>query len=642
MLLSVLSHALASMHSCLVFSVAVFLLLEAVTAFPFPGVLIERQEDLRSSYDYVVVGGGTAGLTIANRLSEDEHRSVLVIEAGSLLPEKQDDITIPGLSASLGFKYQWGFKSQPITTLKDNGTFIVPSAKVVGGDSTINSMSYHRGSREDYDNWERMGNKGWGWEGMIPYFKKCETFHPPDKSQIREFGITYDPTAHGTDGPVQVKFSSFIYPQYKTIADAFKRVGVPIPRDSSNGNAIGALWIPATIDPKDETRSYVRTAYHDVSVQRNNYHLIVEQQVTKILVDKNKRATGVEFSKGPKDTPNTISAKREVILSAGAFHNPKLLQLSGIGPKSLLEAHNIPVIVDLPGVGSNLQDHAWVRPFNYTSDPNPNTPYIDPTPALTNATYQAEQLAQYRNNLTGYYVRPLAGSMVAYLPLPIIGPDSYESIISASRKRAASVYLQQHSSPAVLAGFKKQKSILLNSFSTGNVAVAEISIRPGIQPGPALILQKPLSRGYVEIASKNPFDNPLVYFRTLSDPTDVAIVTQTMRYIRRFFVSKGMASFKAVETYPGTDVVSDEALAEVARGRINNPSVGHASCTCPMMEREIGGVVDDKLRVYGVTGLRIVDISVMPIIPSCHLVSTRYAIAEKAADIIRGRKVQGA
>jgi choline dehydrogenase-like flavoprotein len=352
--------------------------------------------------------------------------------------------------------------------------------------------------------------------------------------------------------------------------------------------------------------------------------------------------TMIQFSKGPKDTPKTISAKREVILSAGALHNPKLLQLSGIGPKSLLEAHNIPVIVNLPGVGSNLQDHALIRPLNYTSDQKPNTPYIDPTPALTNATYSAEQLAQYRNNRTGYYVRPLAGSTVAYLPLPIIAPDSYESIISASRKRAASAYLKQHSSPAVIAGFEKQKSIILDSFSTHNVAVAEISIRPGIQPGPALIVQKPLSRGYVEIASANPFHNPRVYFRTLSDPTDVAIHTQNIRYARRFFASKGMASFKAVETYPGTDVVSDEALAEVARGKIVNPSVGHASCTCPMMERKIGGVVDNKLRVYGVTSLRIVDVSVMPIIPSCHLVSTRYAIAEKAADIIRGGKVQGA
>ncbi|KAI5816228.1 hypothetical protein BZA77DRAFT_313938 [Pyronema omphalodes] len=639
MLLSLIAHALNSLKFCLGFSAVIFLLLEAVTALPFPGVLIERQENLKSSYDYVVVGGGTAGLTIANRLSEDEHRSVLVIEAGALLPPKQDDIAIPGFSASLGFKYQWGFESQPITTLKDNGTFVVPSAKVVGGDSAINSMSYHHGSREDYNSWERMGNKGWGWEGMQQYFKKCETFHPPDKTQTRNFGINYDPTAHGHDGPVQVKFASFIYPQYKTIADAYRRIGVPIPRDALNGNSIGSLWIPNPIDPKDETRSYARTAYHDASVQRSNYHLIIEQQVTKILFDKNKRATGVAFSKVPKDTPKIISAKREVILAAGALHNPKLLQLSGIGPKSLLEAHNIPVIVNLPGVGSNLQDHALIRPLNYTSDLKPNTPFIDQTPVLTNETYAAELLAQYHNNRTGYYVRPLAGSTVAYLPLPIIAPNNYESIISASRKRTASTHLHQNASPAVIAGFEKQKSIILDLFSTRKVAVAELSIRPGIQPGPALIIQKPLSRGYVEIASANPFDNPRVYFRTLSDPTDVAIHTQNIRFARRFFASKGMASFKAVETYPGTDVVSDEALAEVARGRVVNPSVGHASCTCPMMPRKIGGVVDDKLRVYGVTGLRIVDVSVMPIIPSCHLVSTRYAIAEKAADIIRGRKV---
>ncbi|KAA8905688.1 hypothetical protein FN846DRAFT_950261 [Sphaerosporella brunnea] len=617
--------------------VAVFLILDIVAAIPFPGVLIEREEDLKSSYDYVVVGGGTAGLTVANRLSEDKHKSVLVIEAGSLLPENQDDIAIPGFSAALGFKYQWGLETQPITTVKDNGTFIAPSPKLVGGDSAINSMSYHRGSREDYDSWERLGNKGWGWEGILPYFKKAETFHPPNKAQVREFGITYDPAAHGTDGPVQIKFASFIYPQYRTIVDALKRLGVPVPFDASNGNAIGSLWIANPIDPKDETRSYARTAYHDVAARRSNYHLVTDKQVTKILFDEKKRATGVLYAKSASDTPKKVSAKTEVILSGGAFHNPKLLQLSGIGPKALLKAHKIPVLVDLPGVGSNLQDHALIRPLNFTSTPTPDTPYIDPTPALTNATYQAEQLAQYRKDRTGYYTRPLAGSTVAYLPLPILAPDSYKKIVQASRDRDASAYLH-NPSPAVLAGYKKQKSMILDGIEAKKLAVAELSMRPGIAPGPALIVQKPLSRGYVEISSADAFKDPLIYYRTFSDPTDIATHIANIRYARKFFASKGMASFKTVETYPGKDVVSDEELAKVARGRVVNPSVGHASCTCPMMDRKLGGVVDDKLRVYGVTGLRIVDISIMPIIPSTHMVATRFAIAEKAADIIKGKK----
>ncbi|KAF8247273.1 alcohol oxidase [Wilcoxina mikolae CBS 423.85] len=623
------------MHSRFLF--AIIASFQLASAFPFPGVLVERQEDLKHSYDYVVVGGGTEGLAVANRLSENKHKSVLVVEAGVLFNETQDDIMIPGYSAALGFKYQWNFMSQPIKTLKDSGTFMIPAAKAVGGESAINSMSFDRGSKADYDMWEAMGNKGWGWDGMLPYFKKSETFHPPSEKQVEEFGIGNDPEVHGTDGPIQVKFSSFIYPQYKTIVDAWKKVGVPVPKDATNGEGVGSLWIASPIDPKTETRSYARTGYHDKAANRSNYHLIVGQQVTKILFDKSKQATGVIFSKDASSPSTKISVKEEVILAAGAFNNPKLLQLSGIGPKSLLEKLEIPVLVDLPGVGSNLQDHALVRPLNYTTELHPTGPYIDPTPALTNTTYQAEQLAEYKSKHTGYYTRPLAGSTVAYIPLPIMAPDMYKSIIRASRSSKSEDYLP-YSAPAVMAGLKKQKKIILDGLMTEEVGAGEVSLRPGIAPGPALVTRKPLSRGYIEIASTNAFEDPKIYYNTLSDPTDVSILTQNIKFSRAFFESIGMASFKPVETYPGKDVTSDEALAEVAKGRIVNPSVGHASCTCPMMDREIGGVVDEELKVYGVKGLRVVDLSIMPIIPCSHLVNTRYAIAEKAADIIKSSK----
>lgn len=343
-----------------------------------------------------------------------------------------------------------------------------------------------------------------------------------------------------------------------------------------------------------------------------------------------------QYSKGPKDVLKTATAKTEVILAAGAFHNPKLLQLSGIGAKSLLDEHKIPVLVDLPGVGSNLQDHALTRPLNYTSSPNPPGPWTDPSPSA-NQTWLDAALAEYRLNRTGWYTRPLAGSTVAYLPLPIVAPSSYRSIISASSSHSADAYLHHRSSPAVVAGYALQKSMILSAFGTHKVAVGEISLRPGIAPGPALIVEKPLSRGYVEIKSADAWENPRVFYRTLSDPADVKILTANLRFSRRLFASQGMKGFKPVETYPGSEVDGDEELAEVVRARVINPSVGHASCTCPMMRREVGGVVDAKLNVYGVKGLRIVDVSVMPIIPSCHMVSTRYAVAEKAADIIRGR-----
>lgn len=326
-------------------------------------------------------------------------------------------------------------------------------------------------------------------------------------------------------------------------------------------------------------------------------------------------------------------ASLEVVLTAGALHNPKLLQLSGVGPAALLRAHGIPVVVDLPGVGSNLQDHALVRPMNYTSDPNPkNTPYIDPTPALTNATWQAEALAEYRANHTGYYTRPLAGSTVAFLPLPIIAPHSYKEII-AEAKDVPHETAGMHRD--VARGYARQKKRILAAYATKKLAVGEISLRPGVTPGPALIVQKPLSRGRVEIASADPWTNPKIFYGTLSHPTDVRILTANIRYARAYFASAGMRIFKPVETFPGKDVDSEKELAAVARGRIVNPSVGHASGTCPMMKRDEGGVVDAELNVYGVKGLRVVDVSISPIVPSCHMTSTRYAVAEKGAAIIR-------
>jgi len=216
-----------------------------------------------------------------------------------------------------------------------------------------------------------------------------------------------------------------------------------------------------------------------------------------------------------------------------------------------------------------------------------------------------------------------------------MAPDNYKSIISTSRHTPDSTYLP-NDDPTIVAGFKKQKKIILDGLLTKHVGAGEVSLRPGIAPGPALLSMKPLSRGYIEIASSNPFEDPKIYYRTFSDPTDVKVVTQNIKYARAFFESEGMSSFKPVETYPGKDVTSEKALEEVARERIVNPSVGHASCTCPMMDRDIGGVVDEELNVYGTKGLRVVDVSIMPIIPSNHLVSTRYAIAEKAADIIKG------
>lgn len=315
-------------------------------------------------------------------------------------------------------------------------------------------------------------------------------------------------------------------------------------------------------------------------------------------------------------------------MAAGALHTPKLMQLSGIGPKALLESYGIPLVQDLPGVGSNLQDHPTMYSALVFNSTIPSG-YPDTNQLYTNATYAAEMLAQYHANRTGPYTMGL-GNNAAFLPLPLIAPDRYKSLLSIALAANAST----SDLAAVQAGYNKQRALLLAAFATNDVAVDEFLV--GTSAGAGISLQHPLSRGSVQIRSTSPWDNPMINSRSVSDPLDRAILVESMRYARRFHASPGMAPFSPVEVSPGTDVVSDEALTEVAREALV-PTFAHPSCTCPMMPREIGGVVDVKLRVYGISGLRIVDASVFPLIPACHLQATVYAVAEKAADIIKGK-----
>jgi choline dehydrogenase-like flavoprotein len=314
----------------------------------------------------------------------------------------------------------------------------------------------------------------------------------------------------------------------------------------------------------------------------------------------------------------------EVLLAAGALNTPKLLHLSGIGPRPLLEAHNIPVLVPLPGVGANYQDHPAVfSVLNYSvTIPAPS---MDANMLRTNSTYAAQMMAEYKANRTGPYTVSV-GNLASFLPLPLIAPNDYQAIIKSARHASAAAFLPPTTDPTIQAGFAAQKELLLRAFERGTVAVDEFIINSDLTP--LWALQKPLSRGYVEISSADPFTPPNIQPRTAADPIDVAILLEAIKHTRRFYASAGMVVFKPVET----EVVLDEA---VVREKLV-PTFDHPSCSCAMQPRRLGGVVDPWLRVYGVSGLRIVDASIIPIIPAAHLQSTMYVISEKAADIIRG------
>ncbi|RPB12805.1 alcohol oxidase [Morchella conica CCBAS932] len=596
-------------------------------AAPFLGQLLERQEQVNGTYDYIIAGGGTAGLAVANRLTEDPKISVLVLEAG--IPDQKECAAILQrcLGDTMRSKYDWNVTTEPQMFLSGRPQNLA-IGRALGGSSMLNGMMFDRGSPSDYDMWEQLGNPGWGWKGILPYFKKSETFTPPNADHVQEFGITYDPEVHGDSGYIQSGYPNFIFPQMKNFQDALMSLGIVQSKDQA-GRAIGTFWSPNTIDPKNMTRSYSRSAYYDNFTNRTNLHVITSRHVTKLLLDKD-RVTGVEYIEVGKNTTYTVAAKREYIVSAGTIHTPQLLQLSGIGQKSLLEGLGIPVVVDLPGVGQNFQDH----PFATLSLKLDNVEHslwdLD-----RNATYDAEQKALFYADREGAWTTGGPNS-VAFLPL-----SSYTNqttpLLTSYANAAAAAHLRNDTPAAVIAGFTAQRSILLSHLATPNTAAMEFIWQSGAarryQMPFSVSVQHPFSRGHVEINSTNPLLRPIVDLRTGSNPVDLTLLVEAFRYARRVVATDAIQELVPTELLPGANVTSDEDILAYAKSSAS--TMFHPSGTSAMMPRELGGVVDSSLRVYGVKNLRVVDASIIPLIPATHIVSTVYAIAEKAADLIK-------
>ncbi|PWW76307.1 GMC oxidoreductase [Tuber magnatum] len=602
------------------------------------GTLIGEQEQLLDSYTYVIVGGGTAGLTVANRLSEDPDTTVLVLEAG--IPDRKECAAILQrcLGGTMRSVYDWNITTEPQIYLSGRRQNL-PIGKALGGSSMLNGMMFDRGAPSDYDMWEDLGNPGWGWAGLLPYFKKSETFTPPKPEHVARFGITYDPSVHGFDGYVQSGYPNFIYPQNKNFQDAMKSLGIAQPLDQA-GEALGAFWSPNTIDPKNMTRSYARSAYFDNFVGRQNLHVYTSRHVTKLITEDNDEESGegmeisgVEYVKPGDATRYVAKAKKEVIISAGTVHTPQILQLSGIGRKSLLEKLSIPVLIDLPGVGQNFQDHPYIMLIQ-SNQPVDNVEHsvID---LDRNASWDAESKALFYSNREGPWTAGSPNS-VAFLPLSTY-TDKAEALLGAYTTQEPGQHLRDGSEPAVIAGFQKHRQILLNRLAGTHTAAMEFIWLSGanqrFQMPFSISVTHPFSRGFIEINSTDPLAAPIVDLRTGSNPVDLNLFVEAFRFNRRLVQTPAIQELVPTELTPGPLLREDEELGQFARANLS--TMFHPSGTSAMQPREIGGVVDHNLMVYGTRNLRVVDASIMPLIPGSHLVSTVYAIGEKAADIIK-------
>ncbi|KAK8066654.1 GMC oxidoreductase [Apiospora hydei] len=619
-------YLLKQVTSCAVaLAVAALSLSNAAIARPHTGRLLQPRYINDSSlvkdvYDYVIVGGGTSGLTVADRLTEDGKVTVLVIENGPL-PDSDDVTEVRGGFGGFSSPYFYRIQSAPQPELH-NSSYPVLVGNAVGGSSAVNAMMTVRGTSEDYDRWSllyRGGGSGrtspWGWDGLLPYFRKALMFTEPDHAVRDAVNITYDASYWGNTSRVYAGWPTYQYPGLVPQVEAFRDIpGVEFPPDSGSGRA-GVYWQPSFMDPVKVQRSYARTGHYD-GINRKSYDLAYNSKVTKIHIDDLK-ATGVAFQTVVQNVTQlrTVKANKEVILAAGAVHTPQLLQLSGVGPEKQLDEARIETVVDLPGVGQNFQDHPMLGVAivlrNFTVHPSP----MD---LITNRNFSDWAKAMWAKNRTG--------NVAAWLGMPVISPERHETIALKLEAQDHAAYLPPDTDPTVVAGYKAQMNALATSIRSPNTAFYSLSLYGSNVPAGSTVVRLN--------ASAPGTSEPIVDYRTLSNPLDLEILAEFVRFTRTYHFNTSLAAYDPQELMPGPDVTSDEDLAAYIRRSVS-PSEYHPSGTAAMLPRDLGGVVDEQLKVYGVRGLRVVDASVMPTLPGANTCQTVYAIAEKAADLIK-------
>ncbi|KAK0569972.1 hypothetical protein OC861_000422 [Tilletia horrida] len=601
-----------------------FALPSSYPPFAVPRSVISDYTKLDNSYDYIVCGGGLAGLVVAARLSEDPNVTVAVIEAGQS-GIGDNKLTTPSANlydTSVGTDYDW----QWTTASQDNlygRSLEWPRGKVLGGSSAINGLYMVRSSKIESDLWASYTNASdrFGWDnGMLPAMKKSESFSPPTSAVMSSVPSTqFNPASHGTDGPIHATWPATSYPIVQAFLTTMSNLGVPLSSDPDSGNSWGTFYATSAINPSNWTRSFSRTGYLDPNRARPNLDVLTGYQVTKVLFTSNSstgllNATGVQFAQYDGAQTHTLTAKREVILSGGAINSPQILQLSGVGPSSLLNQYNVKVLKDLPGVGYNLQDHLATA-VNFA----PQTNNLAPNDITGNAKQDS-------------YVN----AAISYVNLTTLfgGQTNADSFLSQLKANISTMVNSYNAPPAVQAGYQQVLTDQIDQILNSPLGAVELLFAMGF--GNVAVqgaLQHPLSRGSIQIASANPFTAPTIDPGYLSVEADAIILRQGLKLARQAGTSAPLNQFFGSENAPGSSTSSDSDWEDYIRN--TGKTEYHPSCTCSQMPEELGGVVDANLLVYGTSNVRVIDASIPPLSLSAHLMTATYGIAEIGAQIIK-------
>ncbi len=529
------------------------------------------RQDL-GAWDYVIVGAGSAGCVLANRLSADPANRVLLLEAGGRDNYVWIHIPVGYLYCMGNPRTDWGFRTTSQPGL--NGRALAyPRGRVLGGCSSINGMIYMRGQAQDYDQWRQMGNVGWGWDDVLPYFVKSEDHAAPPNA------------FHGTGGELRVERQRLRWDILDAVRDAAAEIGIAKIADFNTGDNEGSSYFD--VNQRRGVRWNASKAFLRPALRRPNLRVVTAAQAERLVFD-GRRAVGIELTLN--GAPARARAEGEVLLAAGAVGSPHLLQLSGIGPAALLQKAGIAVRHDLAGVGENLQDHLQIRTIFRISN------------ALTLNQLAGSAFGKGRIALD--YALRRAG--------PMSMAPSQLGIFARSDGSRESANIEYHVQPLSLDAFGQP----LHRFPAITLSVCNL---------------RPESRGQVRAISPDPRAAPEIDPNYLATDADRRVAADSIRHVRRLMAARAMAPYAPQEWKPGPEIADDDELARAA-GDIAT-TIFHPVGTAKMGSDPMA-VVDDRLRVHGIAGLRVVDASIMPTITSGNTNAPVIMIAERASDMI--------